>query len=242
MAAKKLSRKWIPLLFVVILLGCDRQQNNKDVELYSIDATKIIAGLSLDSPDLEELFIMEYGFHAISPTFGESNVRWAETDFQLVAHALLELSWKQPADYWKLYGQLYEFDCADPDFGPISATYTYERKIGLTRDHSSVMIQLYANLVTIVKSSNHLASPSVAPIDRRNIIAASDALAIAESNGGYAARSDASPDYCYIEVHYIQLESEESQPFWRVTYTDDIDIHVTVWIDALTGEVYPVDQ
>lgn len=182
------------------------------------------------------------------PTPLALSVQWGQVEYFRIAQTIHEQAWAIPLDDHNLYSISFDLDCSSANGGGFSlaefrSNDVIQAKNGDIRLEHWIMITPGQNIVSTMADYHRPNVNHKTPFDLRQFkITADEALQMAESNGGSAARLQAGND-CRISI-----SSGDAQD-WFILYTHYPDkgehVGTTLYqarIDPRTGEykvLYP---
>lgn len=171
---------------------------------------------------------------------------WTEDDFYKIANALHQFVWNESLENWKLYSAHYrKFQCQDNLHGFEAANFVFYRHDEKSYFVHTVWVNPFQQEVgaglAIYDFTGKWKSIGLEQIEINN---ASDALEVAEINGGRESRLR-STNGCSIDILLAPYAFEYNSlipPFshrdwgWNVGYSDDnFEVIFEIVIDPFTG-------
>jgi hypothetical protein len=163
-----------------------------------------------------------------------SVVQWNQADYLEIARALHQFVWNESIEDWNLRHLLFSMKCEDILNGPQFGYFIFYKVASIREEESLFEHQIYIdpsnNSVSWseVEYYPNLARQSAIEL-LQNKLTVTDALQIAESNGGEETRMGVDNN-CKVRGELFN-----SHDNWRVSYVKVLDLFV-IEIDALTGE------
>lgn len=168
-----------------------------------------------------------------------SKVKWTQEDYLSVVEALHKFVWNDSIDDWQIRHILFYVNCDDVSSGPQSAYFILYKVVEEGRQSSR-----FEHEISIDPSNNSASwsdveySPNLvaqSPIELSKYkVSISDALQIAEANGGSNIRLGVENE-CFVSAQLSNLSNS-----WQVSYVKVLDLY-TIDIDPLTGKFEVVD-
>jgi len=163
-----------------------------------------------------------------------NTVQWNQEDYLDIIRALYSFVWNESIEDWNIRHILFSMNCEDINSGPQFAYFILYRVDNVRETESRFERQIYIDPSNgSVKWSEVEYYPNLVhqrPIELAQYkVSISNALQIAERNGGEKARTGVDNN-CIVRT---QLFNSNNQ--WRVSYLQVLDLFV-VDVDALTGE------
>jgi len=239
----KTRKIWITSLTIVLLISVSCQRlsfRNEEVirgeeSYYLIDPNTILA-------DIEEGKTAVFSSQTVTPQAPLSQslsvVRWTQEDYLNIVQALYESIWNESTDDWKLRYAWFSMKCDNVNDGPQFAHFIFYKVVRAqkeTRVERQIYIDPSNNAVGWVEIKYSPDLLQLVPIKLPEYkVTVSDALRIAEDNGGEEIRIRAGND-CKVSGELINTSDN-----WRVSYVKTLDLF-SIDIDALTGSHKIVD-
>jgi hypothetical protein len=203
---------------------------------YTINPDTIIDALQYNQSDI---FTKQTMTPSAESSVSVEPVEWSQEDYYRIAQALHEFVWNDSISNWKINQVLYRMDCENTHNGPQMAHFRLFR-IALVRDEETrivheISIRPLENSVEWVESEFFPIVEQWESFEWKQFkTTASDAIQIAEENGGYEARYSVD-NQCVI---FISAPRTQDNDNWRVSYSADRDIEdiFIINIDTFTGE------
>ncbi|MEO8356221.1 MAG: hypothetical protein ABI621_09920 [Chloroflexota bacterium] len=162
-----------------------------------------------------------------------STVQWTQKDYLSIVEALHQFVWHESIEDWSLRYILFSLNCDDVGKGPQSAYFIFYKVVENNQQKTRFEHQIY------IDPSNNSAGwseveyrPSLVnqdPIElSKHKISITDALQIAENNGGQEARTETA-NKCTVNGEYIN-----SFDNWRISYVKTLDLFA-IDVNAFTG-------
>jgi|GEM_PF-2448053 len=251
----KQVRQWLVFLTLIgiaagVILSCrvydDRIELEKDSvwQYYSIDSDTILESLTQGNTDVFTPLAATPEGELPAP---QNLVHWSEDDFFLVAKTVHEQSWGESLGDQNLYRMLFRTDCVNAERGIFSEAEIDSFKVIQTEGEEETRIEHWINImpsIDLVYTVEVAYQPNVnykEPIALSQYqVNASEALQIAENNGGSAIRAEVGND-CEISV----LTPGSDDRGWRILYQNKAARYYLLFeiaVDPQTGEykvLYP---
>jgi hypothetical protein len=170
-------------------------------------------------------------------------VQWSQTDYLTISQALYTYVWGDSVEDWSLNRALFKSDCSDANIGIQYAHFKYYKVNKVQQRESRYVRDIYIdprkNSVSWSESEYYpvLEHWQLINLEQLNV-SADSALQIADSNGGFEARSNVE-NQCVI---YLTLAPGSVYDDWQVSYTGNGSVSLfNMYIDRSTGEYKIVD-
>jgi hypothetical protein len=233
--AKKI---WIISLTIALLISISCQtfslRNEKvvrgDETYYLINPDTILDAITNGKTDIFDLQTV-----TPQPALSQSlsTVQWTQKDYLSIVEALHKYVWHESIEDWNIRYILFHLNCEDVSKGPQSAYFILYKVVEYNQQKTRFEHQIYVD-----PSNNSVGwseveyRPSLVtqhPIELSNHkISITDALQIAEKNGGQAVRTEAANN-CTVNGEFIN-----SSDNWRISYVKTLDLFA-IDVNAFTG-------
>ena len=236
----KQLRKTLPLVLGIVffaLISCsslslrDQEIIRRAQEYYLINPNTIVADIAQGKTGI-------FTPQSVTPepplSTSLSIVQWSQANYLDIARALHQFVWNEPIEAWNIRHISFSMKCEDILNGPQFGYFIFY-KVAKTREEES----LFEHQIYIDPSNNSVSWSEVEyypNLARQRAIelsqyklSISDALQIAEKNGGEEIRMEIDND-CKVRVQLFNTNND-----WRVSYVQVLDLFV-IDVDALTGE------
>jgi hypothetical protein len=239
----KTKKIWITSLTIVLFMSisCQRLSFRNEEAIrgeesyYLIDPNTILA-------DIEQGKAGVFSSQTVTPQAPLSQslsvVRWTQEDYLNIVQALYKSIWNESTDNWKLRYAWFSMKCDNVDDGPQFAHFIFYKVVQAqqeTRVERQIYIDPSNNAVGWVEVKYFPNLLQLLPIEFPEYqVTVSDALRIAEDNGGREIRIRADNE-CKVSGELINTSDN-----WRVSYVKTLDLF-SIDIDALTGNYKIVD-
>lgn len=202
---------------------------------YTIDPNTILESLAHGEDDI--FIIQEVTPEALAPIPSQP-VSWNQDDFLQIADGLHKFVWDESLKDWVLGSIQFGMDCVNADDGPQYAYFGLYKVIqNNSEQRKRIVHKIYilhqANTLSWVETEYSSQIRNWLELDLTQVkIFVSDALNIAETNGGFRARS-AVKNECQIGL-FLAPGSEYNG--WQVIYSGSQGGLFSIRIDPLTGK------
>ena len=239
----KTKKIWITVLTIVLLISSSCQLlsfRNEEVirgeeSYYLIDPNTILADIEEGKTDI---FSSQFVTPQAPLSQSVSVVQWTQEDYLNIVQALYKSIWNESINDWKLRYAWFSMKCDNVDDGPQFAHFIFYKVVQdpqETRVERQIYVDPSNNAVgwVEVKYSPNLLQLHPIEIPKYKVTM-SDALRIAEENGGQEIRIQADNE-CKVSEELIN-----SSDNWRVSYVKTLDLF-NIDINAFTGNYSIVD-
>jgi hypothetical protein len=163
-----------------------------------------------------------------------STVQWTQKDYLSIAETLHKFVWNESIEDWNLRYVYFAMNCEDVSKGPQFAHFILykivENNQQKTRFEHRIYIDPSNNSVIWFEDEYRPSLVTQHPIElSKHAVSITEALKIADENGGQAARTEAT-NQCKVSGELIN-----SSDNWRVTYTKTLDLF-EIDINAFNGK------
>ena len=239
--------KWLVFLTLIgtvlgVMLSCrlfaDRIELENDGvwQYYSMDPDTILESLAQRNTDVFNLLTATPEGELPSP---EKSILWSEEDFLLVAETIYEQSWGERLGDQNLYNMLFHVNCADVEWEAFSDAEIKSFKVIQVEGEEETRVEYWISIwpeIDLVYTLEVAYQPNVnykVPIELSQYrVYASEALRIAEDNGGGEIRTKVGND-CKISAMAPGLDGKG----WQVLYySDGFTRLFEIAIDPQTGD------
>ena len=239
----KQFNKWLAflILLAIILSACRLFSFGTEDTMYwketayTIDPDTILDSLAQGKKDV---FTLQTATPEAELPPASEPVHWSQSDFYRIAQALHEYVWNESVEEWYLPDMEFGMDCQGAFDGPQYGRFVFYKFVHIREQESRIEHDIYIlhqeNTVRVFETEYYPRLETWQNIDWAKVkISVTDALQIAERNGGYEARSNENNE-CKISLALAPGSKYEG---WQVMYTGNnrtrlFDIH----INTLTGE------
>ena len=230
----------LPLLATALLLGgtiscnIDQREDVKitNIQYFNIKPKSILESISQGK---EDAFISVDTEPELASSSKDEPVAWNQTDYFQIAEALHKLVWGESLGTWNLYRMVFSSGCDQVDIGFQSGQLVFFKVINLngqeTRIGHFIEIDPSRSFAQAMETEYYPDLEDWKAIDLAKVkISASEALQIAEKNGGYEKRT-AVKNVCSISAGI----SRDTVVYdgWLVIYSPSVFIDK---IDPVTGK------
>lgn len=213
--------------------------------VYRIDPETILSSINQSKDNTFTPISSDSETNALSPL--DKTYSWTEYDFYKIANALHQFVWNESLENWKLYSAHYRrFQCQDNLRGFEAANFVFFQHDDKSYFVHTVWINPFQQEVGAgLTNYDYTGKWKSIDLDQIEIKSASNALDIAEINGGSEARSS-STNGCSVDILLAPYAFEYNfliRPFshrdwgWNVGYTaDNFEVIFEIVIDPFTGK------
>lgn len=217
-------------------ISCNIDQRETEtiinIQYFHIEPKSILESISQGS---KNTFIAVSAEPELASSSKDDPVAWKQADYFQIANALHEFVWGESLKTWNLYRMSFSLSCDQIDIGLQYGQFAFFKVINLdgqeTRVEHFIEIDPARNFAQAIETNYYPNLEDRKAIDLANIkIFASEALQIAENDGGYEKRM-AVKNACGISVGM----SRDTVVYdgWLVIYSPSV---FTDKIDPVTGK------
>ncbi len=232
---KKTSIKSILISISILMYGltsCYLEESRTSVELpyeiLSINPATIVEDISQGKKNIFIPVVEKMPLNEIEYIL----VQWDQEDYISIANAIHEFIWSEDLTHWKLNSIFFYLQCSEVAAGPQSAYFTYFKILEESTEkyrlvHEIVVQPQEKAIVVSAKRHSHLITTWEEYDMSEFRINSSDALNIAEKNGGKLFRGNNND--CSVSISLNRAVDNNKD--WVVFY----DNYLEIMIDPITG-------
>jgi len=228
-----------PIVILYFIVACQQFSFGREEESpkreadYTIDPNTILESIANGKMDV---FTLESVTHERQPLMSSMPVQWSQSDYSQIAQALHQYVWNEPLEDWSFGSMQYGMDCQDVSNGPQYAYFGYYKVTHYGNQTSRVVHEIYilheVNSVHWVETVYSPQSQNWQTLDLAKVkVFVSNALAIAEMNGGSEMRSSVE-DKCKI---MLSLAPAAEYSGLQVLYSNNQSFFL-IYIDPFSGK------